>query len=276
VAGVIKVGNHSRNVLTRWQALEYVTQIGVERSAAAQINAISVVPGACAAWRRTAVLDVGGYSDATLAEDCDLTLTLQEHGWQIEQADQAFAYTEAPETADALIRQRMRWMFGTLQAVWRHRTMLLRPRYGWLGMLVMPMMALAVLVPLIFTPFVAVVLIHMVISGGALPLLGYFALFSLAYGALAVVAVALMRERPTHLLVVPLYRLIFEPLRAYLIYSCLGTALRGVRLGWNKLARTAHMDKITADEPASVPSLVPAPAHTPNREPVAPPVVVPA
>jgi biofilm PGA synthesis N-glycosyltransferase PgaC len=39
------------------------------------------------------------------------------------------------------------------------------------------------------------------------------------------------------------YRLIYEPLRAYLLYASLGTALRGIRLGWNKLDRTAHVDQ---------------------------------
>src|SRR3712207_7671690 len=76
VAGVVKVGNHARNLVTRWQALEYVTQIGVDRSAAALLNAVMVIPGACAAWRTAAVLEVGGDSDATLAEECDLTLML--------------------------------------------------------------------------------------------------------------------------------------------------------------------------------------------------------
>jgi biofilm PGA synthesis N-glycosyltransferase PgaC len=49
VAGVIKVGNFRRNLITRWQALEYVTQIGVERSASALLNAVMIIPGACAA-----------------------------------------------------------------------------------------------------------------------------------------------------------------------------------------------------------------------------------
>src|SRR3712207_9326074 len=73
VAGVVKVGNHARNLVTRWQALEYVTQIGVDRSAAALMNAVMVIPGACAAWRTAAVLEVGGDSDATLGGDCHLT-----------------------------------------------------------------------------------------------------------------------------------------------------------------------------------------------------------
>src|SRR5690242_21410730 len=49
------------------------------------------------------------------------SLMLHQRGWRIEQADDALAYTEAPETADALVKQRTRWMFGTLQATWRDR-----------------------------------------------------------------------------------------------------------------------------------------------------------
>src|ERR687889_521746 len=124
------------------QSPEYITQIGLERAAGALLNAVMVVPGACAAWRRTAVLEAGGYNNSTLAEDCELTLALHRHGWQVEQADEAIAWTEAPETLDDLLKQRVRWMYGTIQAVWRHRDMLLRPRYGWLGMLVMPMTVL--------------------------------------------------------------------------------------------------------------------------------------
>jgi biofilm PGA synthesis N-glycosyltransferase PgaC len=251
VAGVIKVGNYSRNIVTRWQALEYVTQIGVDRAASAFLNAVMIIPGACAAWRRSAVLEVGGYSNATLAEDCDLTLTLHECGWRVEQADGAVSYTEAPETLDALLKQRVRWMHGTVQATWRHRTMLFRPRFGWLGMLVMPMAVLTIVLPLLFTPFITLVVIDMLAEQGPLPVLFYFGIFSLIYGAMAAVAVRLLGERPVHLLMVPLYRLIYEPLRAYLLYASLGTATRGVKLGWQKLARTAHMDEVT-HEPVAV------------------------
>ncbi|TQN37916.1 biofilm PGA synthesis N-glycosyltransferase PgaC [Blastococcus colisei] len=253
VAGVIKVGNYARNVVTRWQALEYITQIGVDRSASALLNAVMIVPGACAAWRREAVLEAGGYSNATLAEDCDLTLLLHQHGWRVEQADQAVAFTEAPETVDDLLKQRVRWMFGTVQALWRHRDMILRPRFGWLGMLIMPMAALQILLPLVFTPLVVVVVLQMLASAGPLPVLGYFLLFAVIYGAIAAVAVRLLEERPAHLLMVPLYRFIYEPLRAYLLYATIGTAVRGIRLGWNKLARTAHMDE-AAEQPVTVPA----------------------
>lgn len=263
VAGVIKVGNHSTNVITRWQALEYITQIGLERAAGALLDAVMVVPGACAAWRRAAVLEAGGYNDSTLAEDCELTLALHRHGWQVEQADRAIAWTEAPETLDALLKQRVRWMYGTIQAVWRHRDMLLRPRFGWLGMLVMPMTVLTITVPLLFTPLIALGILQTLSAQGPLALALYFAAFALVYGLLAALAVRLMHERAEHLLMVPVYRLIYEPLRVYLLYASLGTAVRGVRLSWGKLTRTAHMDEV-----ATAPAAAPVPAAQPAAQPV--------
>ena len=53
--------------------------------------------------------------------------------------------------SEALLNRRVRWTFGSLQAVWKHRD-LLRWRYGLLGWYVLPQYALAILVPLIFCP----------------------------------------------------------------------------------------------------------------------------
>ena len=61
------------------------------------LGTITVVPGACAAWRRGEVLAVGGFAADTLAEDCDLTLNLQRAGGKIVQDNTALAFTEAPQ-----------------------------------------------------------------------------------------------------------------------------------------------------------------------------------
>jgi peptidoglycan/xylan/chitin deacetylase (PgdA/CDA1 family)/spore germination protein YaaH len=50
VAGNVKVGNR-HNVVTRWQALEYITSQNVDRRALARLNAVTVVPGAIGGWR---------------------------------------------------------------------------------------------------------------------------------------------------------------------------------------------------------------------------------
>lgn len=253
VAGVVRAGNRTRNLLTRWQALEYLTQIGIERSAQDVLGAITIVPGACAAWRRQAILEAGGYTHRTLAEDCDLTLTLHHNGWRVTQDDEALAFTEVPEDVDGLLQQRVRWTYGTLQAVWQHRSMLLRPRYGWLGLWVLPNYALAVILPLIFLPLTTVIAYLMVQEQGWQLLALYATAFAVVHVVVAAVAVRVMGQAGGHLLMVPVYRLVFEPLRAYLIYTSALMALRGVGALWNKLPRSGSLDAELADRGARPP-----------------------
>src|SRR6202011_1645490 len=73
VAGNAKVGNRI-NIVTRWQALEYITSQNMDRRAFASLNCITVVPGAVGAWRRELPGQAGGFMSDTLAEDQDLQL----------------------------------------------------------------------------------------------------------------------------------------------------------------------------------------------------------
>lgn len=256
VAGLVKVGNRKTNLLTRWQALEYLTQIGVDRSAQDSLGAIMIIPGACAAWRREAILDAGGYSEDTLAEDCDLALTLHRCGWRVTQDDEATAYTEAPETVDDLLAQRTRWTFGTMQATWKHRRMFFRRRYGALGMFFLPAYAMTIVLPLVFLPFLAVVTVMAAQQEGVWMVAKYVLLFLGLHLAIAAAGIVLVREQWKHLIMVPIYRLVYEPLRAYLLYTSVLAALKGVKMGWNKLVRKGSVDLSTAwgDEEAPAPA----------------------
>src|SRR5262249_44543126 len=120
VAGTADVGN-IENALAGWQAVEYLTQQELERRAWDVVGAIPIVPGAVGAWRRRPLLDAGGFSSDTLAEDADLAMALCRRGWRIVHAPSARARTEVPITRRALVRQRVRWSFGVLQALWKHR-----------------------------------------------------------------------------------------------------------------------------------------------------------
>jgi len=149
VAGNVKVGNRN-SWITRWQALEYITSQNMEKRAFDLLNCITVVPGALGAWRAEAIRAAGGFVADTLAEDTDLTFSIRRRGWRISYDEEAKAYTEAPETPGALIRQRFRWTYGTLQAVWKHRNTLGRPRYGSLGFIALPNVFLfQILLPLV-------------------------------------------------------------------------------------------------------------------------------
>jgi cellulose synthase/poly-beta-1,6-N-acetylglucosamine synthase-like glycosyltransferase/peptidoglycan/xylan/chitin deacetylase (PgdA/CDA1 family) len=151
VAGNAKVGNRV-NIWTRWQALEYITSQNFERRALNTLNAVSVIPGAIGAWRTSLVRDAGGYHHDTVAEDADLSMSLLQSGHRLQYEDRALAYTEAPVTAGALIRQRFRWSFGIVQALWKHRSVFARK--GLLGLVALPnILVFQVILPLV-SPFI--------------------------------------------------------------------------------------------------------------------------
>ncbi len=135
VAGNVKVGNRL-NILTRWQSIEYITSQNLDRRAYGHLNAITVVPGAVGAWRRSAVQAVGGYLTDTMAEDMELTYRLRRAGWRIAADTETLGYTEAPATFRAFFRQRFRWAYGTLQCLWKHRGATFHN--GWFGWVAIP------------------------------------------------------------------------------------------------------------------------------------------
>ena len=246
VAGVVKVGNPN-GILTKWQALEYVSGISIERNAQALLGAIMIVPGACGAWRRSTLQEVGGFSSNTLAEDCDLALKIQgtKH-YRILQDNEAISYTEAPQSLMALTKQRFRWTFGTMQSLWKHRHMVGNEQHGWLGVYVMPSAIIAIAVPILFWPLIIILTIINILSGNYEVILLFFALSLTAQMIISLIGVVLAKERYSYLLAVPFARFAYGPIRMYILYKTILTILKGVDVGWNKLTRTG-----TAHDPMS-------------------------
>lgn len=120
VAGNVKVGNR-RNLITRLQAIEYISAQNLDRRAYEVLNGIMVVPGSIGAWRTEAVIAAGGYTTQTLVEDADLTVSVIRSDFKVVFEPAALAYTEAPETIRQWMRQRLRWHFGMLQIAWKHK-----------------------------------------------------------------------------------------------------------------------------------------------------------
>jgi len=113
---------HNReNWLTRWQSLEYVAALSLDRRAQHQWGTITTVPGAASGWKRAHVLQAGGFSSETLTEDADLSIQLLRMGRRIHYLPEARAATLAPATLSSLFHQRRRWIFGNLQCIWKHR-----------------------------------------------------------------------------------------------------------------------------------------------------------
>ena len=257
VAGNAKVGNRV-NLVTRWQALEYITSQNLDRRAFHVLNAITVVPGAIGAWRRGAVQAAGGFSSATLAEDQDLTMALLRAGHRIAYADAAVAYTEAPETFAALGRQRYRWSFGSLQCAWKHRAAMRdavrdRRAIGWAGVpnvwlfqLLFPLLApaadLALLATLARYFVEAQALGRHAAWGHAEPVVTLYLAYLLVDLLTAVVGVAFERgEKWSLALLAPLQRFVYRQILYAALVRAVVAALRGWSPAWGKLERTGRV-----------------------------------
>jgi len=240
VAGNVKVGN-VRNILTRWQAIEYITSQNFDRRAFELLGAITVVPGAIGAFRRTALEEVGLYTSDTLAEDTDLTMRIVQRGWKVRYAENARAWTEAPEKIKPFLKQRFRWTFGTMQAFWKHRMWLFNPKAGALGMIAMPnILFFQILLPLL-APIVDLIFVLSLFSGDSdVTIISY--LVFLAIDLLgSIVAFSLEGEKLRLIGWLLLQRFMYRQMMYYVLFKSIFAALRGQLQGWGKLQRTGNV-----------------------------------
>ncbi|MGH7584600.1 MAG: bifunctional polysaccharide deacetylase/glycosyltransferase family 2 protein, partial [Gemmatimonadales bacterium] len=253
VAGNAKVGNRI-NLVTRWQALEYITSQNLDRRAFALLDCIMVVPGAIGAWRRALVQSVGGFSSDTLAEDQDLTLSIGRGGHRVAYADRAIAWTEAPDTLRGLAKQRFRWAFGTLQCAWKHRDLLFRRDAGTLGAVALPnvwifQLMFSIIAPaadLVFAFSLLVVIdtFHEHNTTYALAALShivawYGIFIAVDWGAATVAFLMEPNEDRRLTWLVFLQRFAYRQVMYWVVLRSMVAALRGRLVGWGKLERKA-------------------------------------
>lgn len=132
------------NMLAGVQVVEYLRAFLFGRLGWNRLGGNIIISGAFGLFHREAVLNAGGYLHDTVGEDMELVLRLKrlscEHGGpgRIAFVPDPVAWTEVPESAKSLGRQRDRWHRGLADVMWRHRGMLLNPRYGITGLFVYP------------------------------------------------------------------------------------------------------------------------------------------
>lgn len=258
VAGNVRVGNEV-NILTKWQSIEYTTSQNLDRRAYALLNAVTVSPGAISAWRRSTLLEVGGYQRDTLAEDMDLTWRVRQRGYEIETESLAIAFTEAPDSIKPFFRQRFRWAYGTLQCLWKHKRALFKYQFfGWLALpslwvfqvffqAIAPLVDIQLLLSVY--GFLSLALDRSASSQENSPLAGAqavmtqtLALYLLFLGVEILagwLAYRMEKRKARSLGWLFLQRFAYRQIMYAVIYRSLLTALNGVRQGWGKLDRKA-------------------------------------
>ena len=236
VAGNVKVGNRSR-LLPKLQSLEYVMSLALDRRAQAILNVVTVVPGAAGAFRRDAVVRVGGWPSRTLTEDTDLTVALLSAGWQVPYAADAISWTEAPETVSDVLKQRRRWSYGAAQVSAIHGKRLLDTREGRVGLIALPWLFVAQVVLPAAGPIVDGFLLWLLLNGDWSPAAGMLGLAIAAEMVLAAWALKTDGESLRHLWLVPIARVVWRPLLLLAVAGSLRKWLLGKSVYWRKVRR---------------------------------------
>ncbi|GAA3577104.1 bifunctional polysaccharide deacetylase/glycosyltransferase family 2 protein [Streptomyces osmaniensis] len=241
VAGNAKVGNRN-TVIGAWQHIEYVMGFNLDRRMYDLLRCMPTIPGAIGAFRREAVLEVGGMSEDTLAEDTDITIAMHRAGWRVVYQEHARAWTEAPGSLKQLWSQRYRWSYGTMQALWKHRRSLTdKGPSGRFGRVGMPLVVIFQIVTPVFAPLIDVFTVYsMIFVDFRAALLAWLAVLAVQL-LCAAYAFRLDREKYRYLLMMPLQQLAYRQMMyLVLIHSCI-TAMTGGRLRWQKLKRTGEV-----------------------------------
>jgi cellulose synthase/poly-beta-1,6-N-acetylglucosamine synthase-like glycosyltransferase/peptidoglycan/xylan/chitin deacetylase (PgdA/CDA1 family) len=253
VSGNTKVGNR-RGFLGGWQHLEYVMGFNLDRRLFDLLGTIPTVPGAIGAFRRAALAAAGGLSTDTLAEDTDLTMALCRSPWRVVYAPDAIAWTEAPSSLRQLWRQRYRWSYGTMQAMWKHRRAVIEHgQSGRFGRYCLTYLALFhVLLPLI-APVVDVFSIYGLMFLDPVKVIGFWLLFVLLQGFAGGYALRLDGERLRSLWVLPLQQVVYRQLMYLVTIQSVITALLGTRQRWQVIRRAGVFADQSAADPKSRP-----------------------
>jgi poly-beta-1,6 N-acetyl-D-glucosamine synthase len=238
VAGNTKVGNR-QGLVGKWQHIEYVMGCNLDRRMYEALGCITVVPGAIGAFRREVLAELGGVSDDTLAEDTDLTMAVLQAGWDVAFAPRARAWTEVPATLRQLWRQRYRWAYGTMQALWKHRRAV-RQRSP-LGLIGIPSILFAQVAMPLLAPAFDVFALYGMIFVDPVRYLAYWVGFNILGALLALYAFRLDGESPRPLWALPLQQFVYRQLMYLVVFEALGSAAAGTRLRWHKLVRTGDV-----------------------------------
>ena len=246
VSGNTKVGNR-RGLLGRWQHIEYVIGFNLDRRMFDVLQCMPTVPGAIGAFRREALAAVGGVSEDTLAEDTDLTMAICRAGWRVLYVAEARAWTEAPATMGQLWRQRYRWCYGTMQAMWKHRGAIRESgAAGRLGRRGLPyLFVFQVLLPLL-APVIDIAAAYAILFGQTPELVLVWIAFLAMQLLAAAYAFRLDRERPGPLWSLPLQQLVYRQLMYLVVIQSVASAFYGLRLRWQAMRRTGEMDAVPA------------------------------
>lgn len=143
-SGNVKKVVYPKNYLAAIQTVEYLRAFLFGRLGWNRLGGNLIISGAFGLFNRQVVVEAGGYRSDTVGEDMELTVRLhrlmleKQQPYRIDFIPDPVAWTEVPETAKVLSRQRERWHRGLIDTLWRHRSMMFRFDFGNIGIVAYP------------------------------------------------------------------------------------------------------------------------------------------
>jgi cellulose synthase/poly-beta-1,6-N-acetylglucosamine synthase-like glycosyltransferase len=143
VGGILKNVELPNSSILIHQIIEYLRTFLTNRIGFERINSLLIISGAFGLFKRSTVLDLGGYRN-TIGEDMDLTIRIHKYfrknhlKYKVDFVADAECWTQAPSDYKSLKSQRIRWQIGLIDTMWNHKDMLLNPIYGNIGMFSLP------------------------------------------------------------------------------------------------------------------------------------------
>jgi cellulose synthase/poly-beta-1,6-N-acetylglucosamine synthase-like glycosyltransferase len=193
--------NLPRSRFAMFQVIEYMRAFFGTRTGWTALNGLLIVSGAFGLFQRHAVVAVGGYRTDTVGEDMELVVRLHRscrdarRRYRIVYVADPVCWTEAPESARILRRQRRRWQRGSLEVLMFHRRMMFNPRYRAVGLLALPSLLLfEVLGPVLELSGYVVIAVGLLL--GVIAPLSFLLFLALAvlYGLAVTLAAAVLED----------------------------------------------------------------------------------
>jgi len=214
VGGIVRIANGSvikrgrvvdiglpKSRVAMFQIVEYLRAFLTGRVGWDAVNSLLIVSGAFGAFKKDAVIEVGGYAKNTIGEDMELIVKMHDYflrnkrKYRIKFVPDPACWTQAPETLKDLRSQRRRWQIGLMDSLLKHKRMFFNPRYKQIGLIaVLYFWLFEMMGPVI--EIIGYVMIPLAYIFGLLNL-KYFLLFfaaSILYGILLSLGAILLEE----------------------------------------------------------------------------------
>ncbi len=128
---------NSKNIIQNAQKAEYDMSVYVKKMLGF-LGAIHVAPGPLTIFRKKVFDDLGPYKHAHNTEDMEIAYRMQESDYKIQQCNDAYVYTNTPETIKKLYRQRLRWIYGFINNTIDYRKIIFKKKYGNFSLFTLP------------------------------------------------------------------------------------------------------------------------------------------